>query len=332
MTDEVDAFGVPLATPEQPQSQSEIRPVKWLGYSGIFLIILLVVMALTNSRPYFQDPLDASLFNGAVRIILTIWVTRVAKSKGLDTLGWGFITFLLPFVGMIVVGFAPDKRKKKSRIIAAAADLSEASNKIALASMISRKRVGTQIKTIYTITLLLIITGLIILIGSANLDANEFTWIWENRIWITIVSTCILIPCLVLLVNILKRAFPRKLEILRSKARNFFDAVVNTSRIEQLDRGRKLAFSLIIGSCIAFITASMSKETNYYMLYSAESVPARIAYNEYTSTPTDDYMSKYEEQSYNYTYILLSFIIGACITYVLLDMIVAAKKMPQSRP
>jgi hypothetical protein len=85
--------------------------------TGFIFLFVPVFFKLTgfldfqDEQSYRTAQITFAVVNLIYRILITFWVTSIAKRQNRDTLGWGAFTFFLPTIALITIGFL--KRLKK---------------------------------------------------------------------------------------------------------------------------------------------------------------------------------------------------------------------------
>lgn len=112
------SFGRPSAEKATPEIVVTKPPKYDLLYQketeatafGVFLLLISIVFAVIgpikfdNENSYNQFKVFSAIGALVIRIIGTIWVVNIAKRQNREPFLWGLLTFILPSIGLIIIG------------------------------------------------------------------------------------------------------------------------------------------------------------------------------------------------------------------------------------
>jgi len=118
----------PIPKKQQPESKKKTKDntkydltykretkaiiVGWLLWIVPPVVLTIIMMSMENFQ-FGPDAKGVIIFNSIVlRIIITVWVTRIAFRQNRDTFAWGLLAFILPLPALIIIGYLKKLRFK----------------------------------------------------------------------------------------------------------------------------------------------------------------------------------------------------------------------------
>lgn len=111
-----------------------------------------------DEQSYRTAQVTFAVINLIYRILITFWVTSIAKRQNRDTLGWGVFAFFLPTLALIIIGFLKRLKKKGQPTFA---ELTTPQLQTEQQKMIEEKKFKQDDQLLKTIAFGLMVVGLI---------------------------------------------------------------------------------------------------------------------------------------------------------------------------
>lgn len=100
-----------------------------------------------------------------IRIVVTLWVTAIAKKQNRNTIGWGFFAFFLPSISLMVIGLLRRLRVEGQLTYAELKKAKEIDNRTEEQKKIDIDKFRKQDRTFKFIALTMIIGGFVALLA-----------------------------------------------------------------------------------------------------------------------------------------------------------------------